>query len=980
MRLAYKKRRPVLITGATTEIEQTWALPDGNLKTAMHLAPVRMRGSGGGWTDVDLNLERKTDGSVAPKAHPRGLRLAGRGDGDVNTLVTLGSGAETTSLGWRGRLPQPVLDGVKATYAEVRPGVDLVVEARRTGYEYFVVVKNKQAAEGLASIALPWRTGTMRAATTARGIELHKPNEETPVATVSAAIMWDALRSPSGDPLRQVEVPISVAPDGAGGTDLVVTPGTAFFNDPTVQYPVTVDPSVNLRPAYDGFVQHNIENTDQSAKAELRLGYSDDASEGCGNGCLARSFLRFDNLSPYWGATVVSAELHLWNFHSWSCTVAQWESWRTDSAGTATRWGNQPTRRSVDGLSIGQKGYGGCADGWVSVSVRDTFQMSLSSRWSSATVGLKASTETHHNGWKKFRSSEASGGTPYVEITHNRTPNAPTGQVIDSCYVACASPAVVRSGTPLLKATVSDPNGGTLRAEYEVYDNAKTTVRARSSGSVTGVPSGTARAWRLVPTSGARLLDGTYHWRARACDSYGCGGYSGWFTFTVDTQDPSLPTISATPYEAKSTGTWNGGPGTPGTFTMGPNGGAGTREYVYRLNGGAATMVGAGAQQPERLTPNQRQVSTDLTGFTAINSTIARVTNLGRNSSQSLRITPAATTNCGDAGCTFAAVGGDAGGMRLGMQAGKTYEVAGWVYVPSGTGLTATSEAWDESIGFYYKVNGVYSAAWSPEATAVDVWQRVAVRFQLPAGTTEAFVRLFNGFGRLATGRHVYWDDLSVREIVGASTVELVTPTHDGMNSLSVQAADAAGNLSDPSFHDFLVRPNSDLNWYWSLDQNTGTAAPSAPVNNRPAAFAGSGVSWSSPGRVGPAAVALAGTGELTTASPVLDTGHNAGFTVAAWARLTDLSANRTVVSQDGVNTSAFHLGYRRDLDLDADGTADPAWCFALPAADAVGAAESRACTTDYVVEGDWVHLAGIYDPSTSKIKLYVNGTPQFSG
>ena len=74
-----------------------------------------------------------------------------------------------------------------------------------------------------------------------------------------------------------------------------------------------------------------------------------------------------------------------------------------------------------------------------------------------------------------------------------------------------------------------------------MYNNARTTLVARSGTAVTGVPSGTAKPWTVRPVSGSALADGTYHWRAKACDTYVCGGYSTWFTFSVDTQDPSLP-------------------------------------------------------------------------------------------------------------------------------------------------------------------------------------------------------------------------------------------------------------------------------------------------------------------------------------------------------------------------------------------------------------------------------------------------------
>jgi hypothetical protein len=187
--------------------------------------------------------------------------------------------------------------------------------------------------------------------------------------------------------------------------------------------------------------------------------------------------------------------------------------------------------------------------------------------------------------------------------------------------------------------------------------------------------------------------------------------------------------------------------------------------------------------------------------------------------------------------------------------------------------------------------------------------------------------------------------------------------------------------------------------------------------------ISGTGVTWSPSGRVGSSAVTLAGTGELTTASTVFNTRSSAGFTVAAWVRLpappaADGSApidpepqpepepgtgddpddvdspsneeqedlpsplpatNQVAVSQDGVNTSMFRLGYRADLDLDGDSKPDPAWCFTVAAKDQNAAATTDACSGSYVEAGSWVHLVGIVTID-NRIQLYVNGLPANDG
>ncbi|WP_407567184.1 DNRLRE domain-containing protein [Polymorphospora sp. A560] len=842
MALAYRTRQPVEVTAVTSGISRVWALPDGTFRAEQHLAPVRARDASGDWVDVDLTLEVKPDGSVGPKAHAHHLRLSGARGVESDSLVELGTGVDASELGWRGVLPAPVLDGQKATYAEVKPGVDLVVEVGRSGYEYYFLVKNAVAAGSMSSIAMPWRTGDGAVPESASGAGLRLRTASQSSVVVSQARMWDARVAPElSDHVYAADVDVSMVPNGSD-TDLVLTPDESFFDDPLVEYPVTIDPSVHLNPAFDAFVQ-NTYSSDESKAKELRLGYSNDALRGCASPCRARSFLSFHNLGGYWGATVVSASLHLWPTHSWSCTKAGWEAWRTDFVNHTVRWNSWPAWRELDGTSDETRGYSStCASRYVEISVKKTFQHSFNTQSHTANVGLRATNENHHNGWKKFNSSEASSNTPYVELVYNRTPNVPTGLAIDSCYTSCASPAAVRSGTPQIRATVSDPDGGVLRAEYEVFNSAGTTRLAASGSTVTGVSSGSARWWRIVPSAGGALPTGTYQWRARACDSWTCGAYSGWFVFEVVPDDLTLPTVSATPYAETSAGTWNGGPGQAGTFTFGPNSGSNVTEYVYQLNGGNAVTVAAGTPQAEQLSANQQQVSTGVTGFDPVNVALARNTSLGHGSTDSLSLTPLASGgNPGGAvGDTYATVGGDYGGMRVGMQAGKRYLISGWVYVPAATGLNpsgATGASRGLRLVAFYGVGTTFTEIASPKASITNGWQRLSVAMTVPSSATDAFIRLYNGFN-IGSGKTVYWDDLSVREVVGTTTVESVTPTRDGLNVLSVQSRNSVGVSSDPKIYRFLVAPSSGA-WHWHLDDNTGSVAASVP-DTRPATLSAS--------------------------------------------------------------------------------------------------------------------------------------------
>ena len=119
----------VEILSERTETSSTYANPDGTLTTELSSGPIRFRDSSAGWRDVDVTLEQAADGSVRARAHPLGLALAGPGGapGKARDLVRLSAAGREVALQWRGRLPRPV------------------VEATRTGFEQFLVVKSRPA-------------------------------------------------------------------------------------------------------------------------------------------------------------------------------------------------------------------------------------------------------------------------------------------------------------------------------------------------------------------------------------------------------------------------------------------------------------------------------------------------------------------------------------------------------------------------------------------------------------------------------------------------------------------------------------------------------------------------------------------------------------------------------------------------------------------------------------------------------------------
>lgn len=531
----------VKITGATTETEESWALPNGQIEAEIHSGPVRILDGQGGWMPVDFNLARQPDGSVVAKAHPYGLRLSGAAGEGEHDLITLGTGEQASSMVWSGRLPEPVIEGAKATYPEVRPGVDLLVEATRTGYEQFLIVKSPSAIPHVRRLALPLRSkGVSYKADGRGGLEVRSRAGKL-IGSSPAPVMWDAQVSEiSGNRLRLAVIPTKVVARSAERTDVTLLPDEAWLTDPATVWPVTIDPSENWGPSFDTFVQTGFTD-DQSAVGELKVGYSDD-----GGTWTARSFLSWPTASLV-GKQVTAASLYLWNYHSWSCVTANWQVWTTGPASTATRWTNQPSWLHHEGTSNQTKGYNSsCNDGWVSAPATSFFQRAVSAGVSTAHMGIRAAEadETNHLTWKRFHSKEGAND-PYVRVTYQAPPTVTGRATIPevSCVTGSGRP-FINTTTPKLRAQGTDGEASPVSVRFEWA-----AVGGAVIGSATTGPSPSGSWLETTVPAGAFSNGGSYSWRAQAYDGAAWGAWSPYCEFTVDTLAPgAAPTVASTTY------------------------------------------------------------------------------------------------------------------------------------------------------------------------------------------------------------------------------------------------------------------------------------------------------------------------------------------------------------------------------------------------------------------------------------------------
>ncbi|GAB7037721.1 hypothetical protein JCM9533A_15700 [Catenuloplanes niger JCM 9533] len=300
---------PVENLAARSETGETVANPDGTWTAKIYAGQVRMRDDRGTLVTIDTTLRAAADGSVAPVAHPGGLRLSGAAGEGRHELLSIDVGGERVSLGWTGRLPAPSLDGSRATYAEIRPGVDLVVQADRTGVEQFFVVKNREAAAAVTDIAVPITADGLTIAKDGDGGLLFK-EKDVVVGTSPTPEMWDSSIDPAtGGPKRIAKVPAEQSIPSAGRATVALRPDRSFFADPATVYPVVVDPQINpLGVAFDTYVREG-ESVDRSGANDLQSGLT--------SGDRTRSFVQWDT-SRLVGRQVTSATINLYNWYSQS--------------------------------------------------------------------------------------------------------------------------------------------------------------------------------------------------------------------------------------------------------------------------------------------------------------------------------------------------------------------------------------------------------------------------------------------------------------------------------------------------------------------------------------------------------------------------------------------------------------------------------------------------------------------------------------
>ncbi|MFG3213934.1 LamG-like jellyroll fold domain-containing protein [Streptomyces tendae] len=200
----------------------------------------------------------------------------------------------------------------------------------------------------------------------------------------------------------------------------------------------------------------------------------------------------------------------------------------------------------------------------------------------------------------------------------------------------------------------------------------------------------------------------------------------------------------------------------------------------------------------------------------------------------------------------------------------------------------------------------------------------------------------------------------------GAAKVMKMLPAKPGLNFVTAQAFDQAGNGSEIRTYQFRVKAGQPERAMWQMDDASGSTTAAGSASTRTAQLRG-GVTPGAEGTKG-TAVTFDGVDDYAvTDIPTVDT--STGFAISAWAKLSELPAQAAIIAaQPGNESPGFELYYSQVYDR---------WAFNQYKSDTQGAGLVRVMqpASGGAKTGQWTHLVGTFNSDTSQLQLYVDGS-----
>ncbi|MFD6548553.1 DNRLRE domain-containing protein [Streptomyces sp. NPDC058398] len=558
--MARLQNRKIEVLSERTSDATTYALPDGQMQTEDYAGPIRVK-QDGDWQDIDTTLS-DTGPSLTPEAAAADVAVS---DGGDTALASVAKGDKSFGLKWEDKLPAPTVKDDTASYS-LGDGQKLTVTALPQGFSQNVVLAKQP--DQRVSYQFPLDLDGLKLSQGDSGHLFLKDSNGKLVAEAPAPMMWDSTKNEvSGESDHQAQVATKIETDDDGKQTLVLTPDADFLAAAT--YPVTVDPTSTLAATTDTWVQTPDYLDSQVSSTELKSGTYD------AGGHVARSYLMFD-VAKFAGKHITDTNLSLYSYYASTCA--------TTGAGTQVRritgswnsstvtWGTQPATTTTGAVTNkAALGYdSSCPAGAMNFDIDAIVQA-----WAdgSANNGLqvRGASETDTLTWRRFRSANYSPGVddpvePHLTVTYNSLPATPTAAAVSPTNVnAYNGKRYVTTYTPTLSAKVSDPDGSTVKAQFEITNDPAYSGETSYSytGTSAAVSSG-ATASLTIP-SASQLVSAHLRLRVRGYDTTDYGAWSSYVYFVPNVAKPNAPTIACSPY---SSGTWTDKSSSGATCTL----------------------------------------------------------------------------------------------------------------------------------------------------------------------------------------------------------------------------------------------------------------------------------------------------------------------------------------------------------------------------------------------------------------------------
>lgn len=574
---------PVEVLGLRTSHSSTFAMPDGTWLETPYMSTRWVLVAGDGseesdWAFADPTLVAGDDGSYTPVAVPSDTWLSGGGDGEVLFHTTVGPGNDVLELLWPGgSIPAPQIEGARATYPQVWPGVDFVLDIQVEGFEQYFVVHSEQAMAAVGEWGLSLAAPTL-AIGDADGEPVLVDGDGEVAFALSSGFAWDADADaysvrpvlqewsdelpdlpgvrPTSEWLTEAQkdlvehytaghVDQPAEPIGLtlnerdGGLWLGIDVDEEWWRGEDVEYPLVIDPAgATLNASFDTYVNSGYPSSSYHTRTEFFVGTPNSGTHKY------RTFLNF-NYAPAADARIYEAQLAVYMHHSWSCSARQWEVINAHAATSSTNWSNQPGVGSHDTRASTTRGYStSCAAGWATVDITPMVEHMVDTFGSHGTkrgIRLRSVSETDNYGWKRFFSSNYHpDATPLVSIRFNTPPSQPVDVMVDGRQAAQGEIVVLDDFADVeLTATTTDPEGASVSMTWEVLglDGSVVAGPFTSGTGASGEPSSEAVSLGLQPG---------VQYRVRATgsdakDDSDASTVTSW-TFAVPTAAPDTPT------------------------------------------------------------------------------------------------------------------------------------------------------------------------------------------------------------------------------------------------------------------------------------------------------------------------------------------------------------------------------------------------------------------------------------------------------